>query len=357
MDEPYETEYIFQYWSSIKNDFIDFIYVIIICSLLSVTLTIIGPIKDTLINFVVSQSFGITVCAMIFFSLMIIKPRTWELFLFIVVIDVCCAVLIGLQICLFILKHYFNITMDLQENGLGLQMVIGGMLFSFFGTYFFITKIRLRYGNKMINQAKTRSAAMEKENISANLKVLQAQIEPHFLFNTLSNILSLIDTRPDKGKSMLLNLTKYLRTSLSRTLPEKTTLSQEISMIKAYLDIQKIRMDERLNFTIDVPDNLCQNSLPPMLLQPLIENAIKHGLEPKVEGGDIFIRAFQENNFLKIEVADTGMGFSDLVKPGFGIENVRKRLDLLFGEKGRLIIEENKPQGVRATIEVPINGS
>ena len=114
----------------------------------------------------------------------------------------------------------------------------------------------------MIEQEKTRRTAMEKEYLSANLRMLQAQIEPHFLFNTLSNILSLIDTRPDKGKSMLLDLTKYLRTSLSRTLPEKTTLSQEISMIKAYLNIQKIRMDDRLNYKIDVPDNIWQHYFP-----------------------------------------------------------------------------------------------
>jgi LytS/YehU family sensor histidine kinase len=167
--------------------------------------------------------------------------------------------------------------------------------------------------------------------------------------------LSLIDTKPDKGKAMLLDLTNYLRTSLSRTLPEKTTLSQEISMIKAYLDIQKIRMDERLSYKIDVPNDLMQHSFPPMLLQPLVENAIKHGLEPKVEGGEIVIRATQENNLLKIEVADTGLGFSDFDKPRVGIANVRERLGLLFGEKGRLIIEENKPHGVRAIIEVPIN--
>jgi LytS/YehU family sensor histidine kinase len=196
---------------------------------------------------------------------------------------------------------------------------------------------------------------VEKESILANLRMLQAQIEPHFLFNTLSNILSLIDTKPDKGKSMLLDLTRYLRTSLSRTLPEKTTLSQEISMIKAYLDIQKIRMDERLNYKIDVPNNLWQHTFPPMLLQPLVENAVKHGLEPKVEGGEIVISATQDNNLLKIEVADTGLGFSDFDKPGVGIANVRERLGLLFGEKGRLMIEENKPQGVRTIIEVPIN--
>ncbi|ESP63106.1 Autolysin sensor kinase [Smithella sp. ME-1] len=355
MEQQYETKFIFKYWSNIKNDVIDFFYVIINCTVLAIAVTIIGPIRSFLVNFVASQSFGITVTSIVFWSLMIIRPRTWELLLFIVVIDVCCAVLIGLQICIFILQYFFNIVLDLQANALGLQMIIGGLLFSFFGVYFFLTKIRLKYRNEMIDKEKTRRTDMEKENLSANLKVLQAQIEPHFLFNTLSNILSLIDTKPDTGKSMLLDLTKYLRTSLSRTLPEKTTLSQEISMIKAYLDIHKIRMDERLNYKIDVPDNLWQHSFPPMLLQPLVENTIKHGLEPKVEGGEIVIRAIQENDLLKIEVADTGLGFSDLDKPGLGITNVRERLSLLFGDKGRLIIEENKPHGVRATIEVPVS--
>ncbi|MCX5849250.1 MAG: histidine kinase [Deltaproteobacteria bacterium] len=355
MEQQYETKFIFKYWSNIKNDLIDFIYVIIICTLLALAITIIGPIKNFLINFIASQSFGITVTSIVFWSLLIIRPRTWELLLFIVVIDVCCSVLIGLQICIFILQYFFNIVLDLQANGLGLQIIIGGMLFSFFGVYFFITKIRLKYRNEIIDQERTRSTAMEKENISANLKLLQAQIEPHFLFNTLSNILSLIDTKPETGKSMLLDLIKYMRTSLSRTLPGKTTLSQEMLMIKAYLNIQKIRMGERLNYKIDVPSDLGQHSFQPMLLQPLVENAIKHGLEPKVEGGEIVIRATQENNILKIEVADTGLGFSDLYKPGFGIANVRERLGLLFGEKGRLTIEENKPHGVRATMEVPVS--
>jgi len=92
-------------------------------------------------------------------------------------------------------------------------------------------------------------------------------------------------------------------------------------------------MDDRLTYTIDVPDSLRQKSFPPMLLQPLVENALKHGLEPKVEGGEIIIRAIEENNVLKIDVADTGLGFSDLDKPGLGIANVRERLHLLFGEK------------------------
>ena len=113
---------------------------------------------------------------------------------------------------------------------------------------------------------------------------------------------------------MLTDLIHYLRTSLSRTLPETTTLDQEIDMIKAYLNIQKIRMDERLNFTIELPDALRQHPFPPMLLQPLVENAIKHGLEPKIDGGTITIKAMEKDNLIRIEVIDTGIGLSIVSK-------------------------------------------
>ena len=126
-------------------------------------------------------------------------------------------------------------------------------------------------------------------------------------------------------------------------------------MIESYLNIQKIRMDERLSYKIYVPDKIREYSFTPMLLQPLVENAIKYGLEPKEEGGEIIIRATEDNDILKIEVADTGLGFSGLDKAGVGISNVQKRLGLLFGEKGRLTMEENNPHGVRAIIEVPVN--
>jgi sensor histidine kinase YesM len=124
-------------------------------------------------------------------------------------------------------------------------------------------------------------------------------------------------------------------------------------MIKAYLSIQKIRMDERLNFTIDLPDTLQQHPFPPMLLQPLVENAIKHGIEPTIDGGTITIKAMKKGSLIRIEVIDTGIGLFTYQKNGVGIGNVKDRLQLLYGEKGRLILEENKPTGVRAIIEVP----
>jgi LytS/YehU family sensor histidine kinase len=195
--------------------------------------------------------------------------------------------------------------------------------------------------------------ASEKAVLESSLRLLQAQIEPHFLFNTLSNILSLIDTEPIKGKSMLTDLIKYLRTSLSRTQAETTTLDQEITSIKAYLNIQQIRMGERLSFTIDIPDTIREHPFPPMLLQPLVENAIKHGLEPSIEGGEISINVMEENNLIRIEVLDTGSGFSSGNEGGVGIRNVRERIKLLYGDKGRFVMEENKPRGVKAVIEVP----
>ncbi len=355
MEQQYETEFIFKYWLKFKNILMDGIIIGAANTMFALAATVIGPFKNFLPNFIMAHSLGITVSLAILFSVLIFRPRTWKLFLLIAGIDICFGLFIGLQISFIILRYFFDIVLSWQTQNLGPQAMLAGIMASAVILYFLTTKIRLRYRNEMIEQEKIKRMAVEKESLLANLRMLQAQIEPHFLFNTLSNILSLIDTKPDKGKSMLLDLTKYLRTSLSRTLPEKTMLSQEITMIKAYLDIQKIRMDERLNYTIDVPDNLWQHPFPPMLLQPLVENALKHGLEPKVEGGEIVIRAIRDNGLLKVEVSDTGLGFSDFDTSRVGIANVRERLGLLFGEKGRLIIEENKPHGVRAIIEVPIS--
>ncbi|MBN1471886.1 MAG: histidine kinase [Syntrophaceae bacterium] len=355
MEQQYETEFIFKYWLKFKNILMDGMIIGVANTMFALAATIIGPFKNFLPNFIMAHSLGITVSLAILFSVLIFRPRTWKLFLLIAGIDICFGLFIGLQISFIILRYFFDIVLSWQTQNLGPQAMLAGIMASAVILYFLTTKIRLRYRNEMIEREKIKRMAVEKESLLANLRMLQAQIEPHFLFNTLSNILSLIDTKPDKGKSMLLDLTRYLRTSLSRTLPEKTTLSQEMSMIQAYLNIQKTRMDERLNYKIDVPNNMGHYAFPPMLLQPLVENAVKHGLEPKVDGGEIVIRATDGNNLLRIEVADTGLGFSDFDKPGVGITNVQKRLDLLFGENGRLIIEENKPHGVLAIIEVPIS--
>lgn len=335
-----------------KNIVMDFLYTIIICTAIAFVIAFSNPTSHLSVSFIMSQSFGLAICTLINLMLQIFKPRQWLTLILMMSTATICGAVLGLNIGFYILEMILSIRLNFPMKDL-LKIIFVAVIFGGAASYSFISNARLRRRNEMLEQEKNRRMAVEKEALSASLRMLQAQIEPHFLFNTLSNVVSLIDTQPAKGKSMLLNLTRYLRTSLSRTLPEKTTLHQEIEMIKAYLNIQKIRMDERLNFKIDVPDNLRQHAFLPMLLQPLVENAVKHGLEPKVDGGNILISAVEGDNILRIEVVDTGMGFSDFNKPGVGITNVRERLALLYGEKGRLTIEENKPQGVRAVIEVP----
>ncbi len=183
--------------------------------------------------------------------------------------------------------------------------------------------------------------------------MLQAQIEPHFLFNTLSNVLSLLESDPARGRAMLEDLTRYLRSSLSRTRDRMTTLGQELDLVRAYLDIWRVRMGERLRYTIEVPDKLRDMPFPPMLVQPLVENAVKHGLETKVEGGEILVSVEEHGEGYRLIVADTGLGLQDDAISGIGLANVKERLEALYDGKARLILEDNHPSGLMVTMEIP----
>ena len=183
--------------------------------------------------------------------------------------------------------------------------------------------------------------------------MLQAQIEPHFLFNSLSTVLSLVDTDREKAGRMLTDLIRYLRVSLSRTRAESTTIDQEMEMARAYLDIYQIRMGDRLQYRIQAEDGLKEAAIPPMLVQPLVENAVKHGLEPTVEGGLVTITAYSVPQKIRITVTDTGKGLDETGDAGFGLMNIRERLHSLYGQEARVILEENSPSGLKATIEIP----
>jgi len=228
-----------------------------------------------------------------------------------------------------------------------------GVMFGSIITYFFSSREQIAESQAQAQEEKIKRLTSEKKAAEANLKLLQAQIEPHFLFNTLSNALSLLDTDPKKGKSMLVDFIQYLRASLSKIREQKATLGQEMEMIQAYLNIFKVRMGDRLHYKIDLPEKLKANTFPPMLIQPLVENAIKHGLEPKVDGGEIFISGEVKDGLFRLEVVDTGDGFKGDKNFGMGLSNIRERLQTLYGNSGRLILKENEPSGLKATIEVP----
>ena len=356
MDNPHAKQ---QFYHPNTRTFLNnLLYTIAIATFIAVFLTLTGIFStdinlNTFINtLVISQCYGVTICLIIMLLLRAFKPKKRSFAVFVILIGMFSGILIGHLMAVFILRQSllsfaWGWKKDLFKNiglWLALSISIG---------YFFYSMTRIKINKEIIQQERIDRLSSEKEALEANLKLLQAQVEPHFLFNTLSNVLSLIDTDPTRGKSMLGDLIQYLRTSLSRTLPVTTTLDQEMNIIKAYLNIQKVRMGERLRFNIELPDALREHPLPPMLLQPLVENAVKHGLEPAIEGGEITIKVMEEDEFIRIEVQDTGNGFNSYDTAGVGITNVRERIRLLYGDKGRLILEANEPHGVKAIIEVP----
>jgi hypothetical protein len=156
-----------------------------------------------------------------------------------------------------------------------------------------------------LERERVRIERAEREAALANLRALQAQIEPHFLFNTLANVAGLMEADPAQAKRMLDGFNRFLRASLAATRMERTTLGAEGRLIAAFLDVLQVRMGARLRYGVDIAPELAAFELPPMLLQPVVENAIRHGLEPKVEGGEVTVRARREASDVRIEVRDT----------------------------------------------------
>ncbi|WP_233433593.1 sensor histidine kinase [Lysobacter soli] len=203
-------------------------------------------------------------------------------------------------------------------------------------------------------KAETAQTATEKELTVARLNLLHAQVEPHFLYNTLASAQLLTRSDPARADEMLGHLIQYLRRSLPSTDNEMSTLSAELERALAYLEILKIRMGSRLAVQVDVPESLRNTPLPPMVLQTLVENAIKHGLEPRTGGGTVWIRARRVDDVVAVTVADDGEGFNTKNSgTGIGLKNVRERLRLLYGASAALSVVANFPSGVAATISVP----
>jgi signal transduction histidine kinase len=223
-----------------------------------------------------------------------------------------------------------------------------------------IAKVLLGGKRKAEKRAQAASATAAEEGLKrqlaeAQLKMMQAQVEPHFLFNTLASVDYLIETDPARASTMQKHLIQYLRAALPQMREGSTTLGKELALVRSYLEILKVRMDDRLHFAVTVPQGLMSAQFPPMMLQSLVENAVKHALEPKPEGGSITVTADIANGNLRVTVADTGLGFGAASRPGTGVglSNVRERLAALYSGRASFSIEANAPSGTIATIEVP----
>ncbi|HEV7575072.1 MAG TPA: sensor histidine kinase [Caldimonas sp.] len=202
------------------------------------------------------------------------------------------------------------------------------------------------------------SEQLKRQVVEARMAAMQAQVEPHFLFNTLASIDHLIETDPPRASQMQKNLIALLRASMPSmrdSNPAQHNLGREMAVIRPYLEILKVRMEDRLQASVNVPEGLLSAEFPPMVIQSLVENAIKHGLEPKAEGGTLTVSAEIVHGRLAVTVADTGLGFgrADTAGTGIGLANIRERLKLLYGDKASVVVADNLPSGTVVTITVP----
>lgn len=225
-----------------------------------------------------------------------------------------------------------------------------------------VYKGRMQAEVKAAQAAETaESESLKRQVVEARMAAMQAQVEPHFLFNTLASIDHLIETDPPRASLMQKNLIALLRASMPSMREVNPgagatrDLGRELAVIRPYLEILKVRMEERLVTEIRVSDGLLSAEFPPMMLQSLVENAIKHGLEPKAEGGRLTVAAEIVHGKLAVTVADTGLGFGKAATAGTGIglSNIRERLQLLYGSRASLKVAENPGGGTAVTITVP----
>jgi hypothetical protein len=236
-----------------------------------------------------------------------------------------------------------------------ISIVIVTLLISAVLLLIFVPRERAARAEASIAREQARVAAAENEATTARMKLLEAQVEPHFLYNTLAHVVCLIDGDPGAAKGMIERLIALLRASAASP-AGKATLGAQIGLLRAYLEIIALRMGPRLRWRIDVPPALRDVPAPPMLLQPIVENAVKHGLEPSLDGGEVVIGARRDGPLLVLTVADSGVGFRETASatPGIGLANLRARLATLFGDDAGVIIEDTQPRGTRVIVSFPL---
>ena len=207
---------------------------------------------------------------------------------------------------------------------------------------------------------RARAEAASRQATEARLNLIRTQLEPHMLFNTLANLRSLMAIDPPRAQAMVDHLIAFLRATLTASRHDKVTLREEFELLRDYLELISIRMGSRLRYSLVLPPELAAATVLPLLLQPLVENAVRHGIEPAIEGGRIDVWAQIDGTGLKLVVQDSGMGFSDSAAggsgSGFGLAQIRERLRTAYGEASSLAIETALPAspGTRVTLCLPL---
>jgi LytS/YehU family sensor histidine kinase len=214
-----------------------------------------------------------------------------------------------------------------------------------------------RSATEMFMQRQIEGAALDADVKRARLQLLRAQIEPHFLFNTLATVRTLARTDRAAAVDMIDHLMRYLSEALPKLRQEECCLAEELQLIDAYLRIHQIRMGSRLSYELLIPEALHEQRIPTMILLTLVENAVKHGINPAVDGGRISVSASRERDALVLKVSDSGQGLAATDGHGMGLANIRRRLTMLYGDGAVLSLARPAAHGVTATVSIPLTAA
>jgi LytS/YehU family sensor histidine kinase len=228
------------------------------------------------------------------------------------------------------------------------------------GVYLLITFLTYAYSYyQRYRQGELRASQLESQLSQAQLQALKMQLHPHFLFNTLHSISALLHKDTESARKMITRLGDFLRLTLENSGTQEVTLKQEMEFLRCYLEIERIRFQDRLTTHVFVDADALDSRLPNLILQPIVENAIRHGIAPRSTPGEIEIRAKQEDGFLRIRIRDNGPGLpmnrtvDSLFKKGLGLMNTQARLDRLYGAEHRFVIANDPSGGLAVTLEIP----
>ncbi len=309
-------------------------------------LTVVSSMGNFWQNFIFSQCIGLSIFVFNILILPLMKPGVRRLAAMSLTLPG--SVAVGLSLAFYL-------------SGVGSwrapyawQSVMIGLFFGVIGSITYFLSERIHILDAEVKQRRLNEVEREKREVEAHLRLLQAQIEPHFLFNTLANVGSLIEVDAVQARRLLDRLNDWLRVALACTRSASATLGDEITLLENYLQILEMRFGARLRWQVDVTEEIRSIQFPPMLLQPLVENAIRHGIEPKLGGGQLKISAKINRGVLHLRVDDDGAGFAEKSSGGgAGLENIRARLTALYGASATLELKTNASGGVSSILELP----
>lgn len=351
--EAWDLSMPYQLIKLVKIEIKNFIITAAIALVLALTFSAISFGEGFVANTIICLSIGMNMYFSVIAVFYVFKPTNQIIRMVAAVCSLGTGLTIGLFLGLLLVGKDISPFLSTRADIL-VETIVLGTITGFLYWYIVNSQRSMSITIAKVQKEKIKRLTIEKQVVEANLKLLQAQIEPHFLFNTLSNIITLLEVDTAKGQNMLEHLTTYLRMTLTQSRAETSTLGQEIKMMESYLNIFKIRMGDRLNFTIMIPEILRDLPFPPMLLQPVVENSIIHGIEPKVEGGDIWVKGEIKDKYLRLEIADSGLSLDNNKDWGVGLSNIKERLDALYDNQAKLMFKTDKWEGLAVIIEVPV---